>query len=221
MRHSRSCRISAFLPVILVLVLVTSCTSLPKLATLQPIPEYPEDRGGWDTSGRCVLVSESAYVPMEKIMGALRDAEYTICRAPDGYLTREARISVDKAVRIEDYAAVSSSFQDGSSTDSSIVVTVHDTEHLKQYGPFSAQARSITQMVDLRKVPGGKELLKEIKSDPSKVAQVPELLGKDPQETKAFMKDKKLYIAEGDVFAMLMENLLCQPEFRKALNKEQ
>jgi len=76
-------------------------------------------------------------------------------------------------------------------------------------------------MVDLRKVPGGKELLKEIKSDPSKVAQVPELLGKDPQETKAFMKDKKLYIAEGDVFAMLMENLLCQPEFRKALNKEQ
>ncbi len=220
--HTRFYRTCAFLAVIFALLSLTSCTSLPKLSTLQPIPEYPDDCGGWETSARCVVVYENdVYLPMQRIVNTLMNEGYTVSQPPAGYLTREARLSVDKAFKIENYTTRRRVFLDGSCVDSNIMLTVHDTKHLKQCGSFSAQARSTTQMVDLRKVPGGKELLKEIKEDPSKVAQVPEFLGKDPQESRAFMKDKKLYIAEGDVFPMLMKNLLCQPELRKALSKEQ
>lgn len=198
---------------LVLLITLASCASLPKLSTLQPIPEYPEDQGGWDTSSRCAIDSQ-------EVMVALRDAGYTTSAPPLGYLTREARISVDKAVVIKDYGITPRSFRDGSSIDSYIVVTVYDTKLLKQYGPFTAQARSVTKIVNLKKVAGGKELLKEIKKDSSKVTEALELLGEDPQKTKAFVKDKKIWVADRDVFIILMENLLCQSDFRIALEKE-
>ena len=165
---------------------LVSCNSLPKLSTLQPMPEYPKDNGNWDTSVRCVIDSDSAGIPMQDIMNYFNNTGYTICAPPAGYLTREFRISVDKALIIEDYETISQVFRDGSATDGHIAVVVHDTKHLQKYGPFIAQARSTTQMVNIRKVPGGKELLKEIKKDPEEVTKVLDLLDKDPKKTTAF-----------------------------------
>ena len=199
------------------LISLSSCTSLPKLSSLEPIPAYPEDRGGWDTSSRCVVFSDNSIAPTQRILTAIGDAGYSTCGPPAGYITREVRLSVDKALRIDSYSSAQRVFQDGSATESSIVVTVHDTKHLTQYGPFSAQARSITQKVNLQKIPGGKELLKQIKEDPSKVDRVPELLGKDPLKVTAFVQDKNVYVSDEDVTEILMRNLLSQPEFRGAL----
>lgn len=199
------------------LLVFSSCVTLPKMATLEPLPEYPQDAGGWQTSETCVLAAEGAHVPVAEIAERMGAEGYTVSLPPPGYLTRQQRLSVNKAFVVETYYAAPMNFSDGSCVESKIRVTIHDTASLSKSGPFEARARSITQPVNLKSVPGGKELLKALKSDPTKVSEVPELLGKDPTTTTAFMKDNKIYITEGNVFDMLMNNLFCQPEVRLAL----
>jgi hypothetical protein len=209
-----------FLVFAAVLVCLSSCVSLPKLSSLEPMPEYPKDPGSWDTSAKCVVVSENETVPVADFKAILNEAGYTICDEPLGYLTRKIRLGVDKAIVIEAYTAENRLFQDGSCIDASITVSIHDTQSIQGYGPFSAQARSITKEVDLRDVSGGKDLLEEIKRDESRVSQVPELIGEDSEKVSAYVKDGDVYITDGNVFPIVMKNLLSQPDTRKALSKE-
>ncbi len=198
-------------------IMLSSCTSLPKMATLQPIPEYPEDTGGWQTTATCVLVAEEPQTPVDEILKRFSAAGYTVSLAPPGYLTRQQRLSVNKAIVVESFYAVPMTFSDGNCIDGKIKISVHDTANLGKGGTFEARTRFISQPIDLKSKPGGKELLKELKTDPKKVVKVPDILGKDPQTTTSAYLNGKVYIAEGNIFDNLMNNLLCQPEVRLAL----
>ena len=149
----------------------------------------------------------------------LEEAGYSISPTPSGYLTRKERLSVDKVIRVSSFFRKNKQFRDGFASELFLRVMVYDSEKMEKIGSFDSMGRSTGRLVNLRKIPGGKVLYKEILKDPSKVDQVPEFLGKDPKKVKAILSNKNIYILEGDESAMLKENLLNNLDFRKAIER--
>ena len=155
---------------IICIIASSSCATYPKIAELEPIPQYGPERTDWDTSAKCVVMQSSsakmadanmAQIYQQSYGGQVRnfvhanstqaaclqmvrlleDRGYTIVPEETGYLTRAERKAVDKVISVNNCFSNYIYGSDGTCTQAQIAVSVYDIEQGKTVATASARSR--------------------------------------------------------------------------------